>query len=279
MLLRSRVIALIFTTMFSFNASANGDYQVLASIRPLALIVQDIVKLAELENSVSVDTLLQRGQSAHHYAVKLSDIQRIKSANLLVWVGPQLEHFLEKPITQYRSSNSLAFSTVVEPDSEDSHQWLDYERAIKLADAVAVQLQLAFPRANLANARLQFMQRLQHQHEQLFAQYSALPGWKGVVVYHNGFGYFLKRYGVKQLASLTDVPEQQISMKQLLAVKPLASQRCLLVDKDEQQLAAGYALKLDARLAVADLLAADDTLTSYPDFLKRLSDTVADCLP
>lgn len=73
--------------------SAQADVQVLTTIKPLQLIATAIT-----DGVSQPDVLLAPGTSPHDYAMKPSDRRKLESAGLVVWVGPELEAFLSKPL-------------------------------------------------------------------------------------------------------------------------------------------------------------------------------------
>src|SRR5690606_35140408 len=79
-----------------------SEPQVLASIKPLALIAREITK--------DVNTLLPAGGSPHEFSVRVSDMRQIHSAPLVVWVGVGLEGFLQKPLASKPSPQVLTLS-------------------------------------------------------------------------------------------------------------------------------------------------------------------------
>lgn len=78
----------------------------LTSIKPLQLIA------AAVQDGVGTpDVLLPAGASAHHYALRPSDLRRIDTAQLFYWVGPDLETFLTR-VVDNRRAPSLAVQTL-----------------------------------------------------------------------------------------------------------------------------------------------------------------------
>lgn len=74
-----------------FVANVQAEVRLLTSIKPLQLIaaaVQDGVATPEV--------LLPPGASPHHYALRPSDVRRVREADLLYWIGPDLESFLPR---------------------------------------------------------------------------------------------------------------------------------------------------------------------------------------
>lgn len=66
----------------------------LASIKPLQLIA------AAVQDGVgSPEVLLPPGASPHHYALRPSDVRRVREVALLYWIGADLESFLPRVLT------------------------------------------------------------------------------------------------------------------------------------------------------------------------------------
>lgn len=67
--------------------------KVVVSIKPIHSLVASVM------HGVGEPTLLVRGgASPHSYTMKPSDAKALSAADLVVWVGPELESFLEKPL-------------------------------------------------------------------------------------------------------------------------------------------------------------------------------------
>ena len=71
------------------SAPAFAEPRVLTSIKPLQLIAA-----AVLEGVGTPEVLLPSDASPHHYSLRPSDLRRVKEADLVYWIGPDLESFL-----------------------------------------------------------------------------------------------------------------------------------------------------------------------------------------
>lgn len=80
-------------TLLAAGAAQAEDSGVVTSIRPLGMIAAALT-----EGVVEPRVLLQDGASPHHYAMKPSDMRALDNARVVVWVGPELERFLAKPL-------------------------------------------------------------------------------------------------------------------------------------------------------------------------------------
>ncbi len=79
--------ALAFATAVALPAHAN----VVASIKPVGFIASAIA-----DGVTPVEVLLPDGASEHDYALRPSDVKRLQNADLVVWVGPEMEAFMTK---------------------------------------------------------------------------------------------------------------------------------------------------------------------------------------
>ena len=83
----------LFLSIFSFNSTVSADVKVVTSIKPihsLAAYVMDGVG----KPNVIVDGY----NSPHGFSLKPSHAKMIENADLIIWVGEDLEAFLEKPL-------------------------------------------------------------------------------------------------------------------------------------------------------------------------------------
>ena len=115
-----RIIAL-FTALLAVSLPVRA-IEVLTTIKPLGFIA------AAITDGVSEPkVLLPTGASPHDFSLRPSDIRSINSADLVVWVGPELEGFMAKPLANH--PHALALTQVegmplfnyATQDSHDSH--------------------------------------------------------------------------------------------------------------------------------------------------------------
>jgi hypothetical protein len=78
--------------------SARAEVTVLTSLKPLQLIAA-----AVQEGVGQPDVLLPPGASPHQYALRPSDVRRIRDATLVYWIGSGLETFCRSCSTAARA--------------------------------------------------------------------------------------------------------------------------------------------------------------------------------
>lgn len=92
----------LLCAVFLTSPAALAEVRVLTSIKPLQLIA------AAVQDGVgSPEVLLPPGASPHHYALRPSDVRRVREVTLLYWVGADLESFLPRVLAA-RSKPSVA---------------------------------------------------------------------------------------------------------------------------------------------------------------------------
>ena len=77
---------------FSFTA-ANADVSVVTSIKPVHSLVSGV-----MEGVSSPIVIIEGAGSPHTYSLKPSQARQLQDADLVFWMGDELETFLEGPI-------------------------------------------------------------------------------------------------------------------------------------------------------------------------------------
>ncbi|OOF54457.1 zinc ABC transporter substrate-binding protein ZnuA [Rodentibacter genomosp. 2] len=97
----------ISTALLGLPMMANAD--VLASVKPLGFIASAIAN-----GVIDTQVLVPTGASPHDYSLKLSDIQKVKSADLVLWVGEDIDFFLERPVNQIDRQKVITIADLAE---------------------------------------------------------------------------------------------------------------------------------------------------------------------
>ena len=86
--------AFLATTLLSTGATlAKADVKVVASIKPVHSLVA-----AVMQGVGAPDLIVEGAASPHTYSLKPSQARKLQDADLVFWIGHELEAFLEKPI-------------------------------------------------------------------------------------------------------------------------------------------------------------------------------------
>ena len=187
--------------------------RVVSSIKPLQLLVSAI-------GGPAVDSrlLLPPDFSPHDARLKPSQWQMLENAELLVWVGPELERFLASAME--RRSNVLGLQAAIgETDADDPHIWMSLAHVAAMAHQLRDRLGQLRPdeAARFSSNTRQFVARLQALGAN-FAEglkqdlpHSLLP--------HNGYSHFERQYGLVAGALLSESDEHLPGTAHLAALR------------------------------------------------------------
>src|SRR5690606_22767521 len=140
---------LVLLALILLSRAGAAEVKVLASIKPLALIANEVAG-----GKATVETLLPIKASPHDYPLRVSDVRRLQQADVVLWGGPGLAVFLQRPLTNMAASRRLTvyeLSGMKGPQEEPTprapgagvhpghapHVWLDPRNAFVTARARA----------------------------------------------------------------------------------------------------------------------------------------------
>lgn len=240
-------------TQAQTTSPLRGDgLAIVTSIRPLALIANDI-----LAGHGSAVALIDTGDSPHHTTLTPSARLKAARADMLIWVGEDLEValgglFAEDPRTLTTSELDGILLDDAESEAHSSehgadlHLWLSTENAERIGEAVAD----AASRLDAANAdhyvaSLARFKSQQAENRNAFAaefaalknagQQSGLQDRGRFAVYHDAYQYFEHEFGLRHSVALLVDPERAPSIRELAAVREALSvsrPSCLLTEPD-----------------------------------------------
>ena len=287
---------------------AQAEVNVLTSIKPLQLIaaaVQDGVGQPEV--------LLPPGASPHNYALRPSDVRRVQSADLLYWIGPDMEGFMPRVI-KTRTLPSVSVQTLPglqlrhfgedshshehehegdaaehdhdhRPGTLDAHLWLAPANARVIAAKMAADLSEKDP-ANAARYQRNlnaFNERLDALDARLKTRLAGIVD-KPFFVFHEGYDYFESAYGLKHAGVFSVAAEVQPGAQHVAAMRKRLQEvgkTCVFSDPPlRPRLAETLAAGLPVKLAELDALGGYTPATAqgYEQLLEKMGNDLAGCL-
>ncbi|MDH2925098.1 zinc transport system substrate-binding protein [Nicoletella semolina] len=243
-MLRKSTISLALLSVIA-TAQAN----VLTTVKPLGFIASAIT-----DGVTQTEVLLPVSASPHDYSLKPSDIQKLNSAELVVWIGEEMETFLEKSIDKLPKEKVLtledvpAIEELVEHAEEQAelkekkhahhehkhshehshdhhhdenwHIWLSPQASEIIAEQIAARLsqQLPHQKAKIAENLATFKANLNAKNAEIAQQLQPAQG-KGYYTFHDAYGYFEKSYNLTSLGSFTINPSIAPGAKTLQKIK------------------------------------------------------------
>ncbi len=227
-------------------AVTHKSLNITTSIQPLGLMLAELTQ----HTSVSIKVLIPANQSSHDFSLKPKDIIGLNQADLIIWVGPELESFLHKPIQALSETKPNAVLTLLTPpiikkqlihlrtgaqwqdvhhhdhdeDHEhedhahhgiDPHIWLSPELNLDIARLICKQLIALNP----AQAKIYFnnfkaftsqLLSIDKLYRQAFAENK-----HRYLVLHDSYQYLEKQYGLKVAGVLAIHSDRPGSIKML----------------------------------------------------------------
>jgi zinc transport system substrate-binding protein len=244
---RTSLLALAGTLIFSGTVLAADPVKVVASVKPIHSLVTGVMK------GVAEPSLLVKGAaSPHSFNLRPSDARALNQADLVFWVGEDLETFLTKPIKSLagkaqpvalmeesgltllptreggawekhddhghddHAHEDHAHEAEHEHGTHDAHVWLDVDNARKMVATIAGKLS----ERDSANAA-----RYQANAASLTERLTALDAElkttlvpvkdRPFVVFHDAYHYLEDRYGLNAVGAITVSPDQRPSAQRL----------------------------------------------------------------
>lgn len=286
------VVAL--TSLLSFQAQA---LQVLNSIKPFEMISHELII-----DGQSTESILNANASPHDYALKPSDVKKIRDSDVVVWFGHDLESFLAKSVEG--QSSSLAIQDLEgislrefggdghdhgheghDHGSFDPHVWLGPEQSRQVARAISAKLQSIDPDNQQAyqDKLATFEASLDKTVADIRTQLEPIQD-QGYYVFHDAYGYYEEFFKMNNLGHFTVSPERKPGAKTLIAIKTtLREQQVKCVFSEPQFTPAvinSVTRGTGTQIGQLDPLGSDIAVEdgSYFVFLKSMANSLSDCL-
>ncbi|WP_169792245.1 zinc ABC transporter substrate-binding protein [Pseudohongiella spirulinae] len=235
----------------------------MTSIKPLQMIAHAIT-----DGIAAPEVLIPDNQSYHHFVLRPSTVRLLSQADLVVWIGPELEMWMEGQlagsqktvvevlslpglITQHSGHDHEDAVEVLIPEQGshaghqhkdgaflDPHVWLDTRNALLTARAItAALIQLDADNASQYQNNLDtFQQQLAQLEIRLQTQLEPLRQ-TDYAVYHDAFQYFESEFGLSHSLVFVGNEELQPGVRHTLAVRQAIANRpitCLMEDVTAQ---------------------------------------------
>ena len=117
--------------LFLFAQVPLASAAVVTSMKPLGFIA------AAIADGVTETRAAADGASEHDYSLRPSDVKRLQNADLVVWIGPEMEAFMDKSTQSIAANKKVTIAELdgVKPllitgaDDDDDHHGHDHGAA------------------------------------------------------------------------------------------------------------------------------------------------------
>lgn len=289
-------------TLIVIGLTNNVNATVISSVRPIGFITEAIAS-----GVTNTDILLPDGASPHTYSLKPSDLAKIKNADLIIWVGEDMEVFMPTVLKNVDEQKQIELMDVSEiksllrtnhhddeiPHNDndhhhgeyDEHIWLSPKIAKIIAKSIHDKLIELYPnKVQLLDANLnEFITNLSETEQNIAKKLISVQN-RGYFVFHDAYGYFESQFGLKNLGSFTINPAVQPGVQTVYAIqRKLAEHQAVCVFREPQfspavikKLVNGTNVKIGELNPLGTGIIVEKG--AYSHFLLTLTQELLDCL-
>jgi zinc transport system substrate-binding protein len=278
---RRCLLAAIILSLAIPGAARAAPPEVVVSIMPFHSLI------AAVMDGIGIPSLIVKGgASPHDYTMRPSDAAMLSRADVVFWVGKDLELFLAKPLAALaEKAQVVSLSSLLKDEGQDSHIWLDPTLARAMVHMIARTLARIDP-ANASNYKINghglqlHIDALDSELATALAPVSDLP----YVVFHDAYSHFEQRYGLNRVAAVTVNPQHKPGAGRIAEIRETMvnrGARCLFTEpRFTPALAATLVEDTTVRLGVLDPVGVG--LEPGPDayfvLMRQLAASLRDCL-
>lgn len=193
---------------------------VVASTSFLADMVEQIAG-----DAVNVETIVPAGEDPHLYVAKPQDLEKIQSADLILYHGLHFEGKMQdvlekKGVAVSRDFNEKDLTHLQEDGSTvvDPHFWFDialYKQAVSVASEELVKL-LPEKQEALVKNTSDYQQSLDALHEENVKLLAEIPKEsRYLITPHDAFNYFAKSYDIEVVAPQGISTDSEVANKDI----------------------------------------------------------------
>jgi len=217
MLLTAVVGALVAGCGGDASSAPDGRADVVAGFYPLAFAAAEIGG-----NRLEVTNLTPPGAEPHDVELSVRDVERVRDADLVLYLGQGLQPALEDAAEGNDAAVDLLEGLELREgeegeDSLDPHVWLDPIRFAQVVERIGVELGGEAPARQLASR----LRALDGEYRAGLADCTR----KELVTAHDAFGYLGDRYGLEVIPITGISPESEPSPQDLAEISELVSER------------------------------------------------------
>ena len=255
----AQLITIIFTIIFMGALSAKADIKVVTTIKPLHSLISNVM------DGVGEPSLIIEGStSPHSFVLKPSHAKLIEQADIIFWIGEDIETFMEKPLEsiaknakkvsfmELSSIEKLKFreENIFEHEDHDDHGhdekkdhddhgdgheghhhgefdahiWLDPANAKEMLHEIAHELADLDP-ANADKYESNADNTIKSIDDMISSVGSSINKNAKFIVFHDAYQYFEKRFGVATAGALTLNTDVLPGAKQISEIQEVIAER------------------------------------------------------
>lgn len=267
--------AILSAPTFSYSENLNQENTasdaksaliVVSSIKPIQLLVETIAGDLTKQGVIQNQLLLPAGTSPHDYAMRFSDTKKLQYADIVFWVGENLETFLSKPLKLNKKGETISFNKelnnsdthhiqkhkakitqnnnhkhhhkshdgALQEIHKEPHPWLSPFNALQMAEVISVNLSRLLPSYSVV-----FSENLHHFTKKMinlelsYRQSYSTNLDNEFIVYHDAYKELINHFKLNQLAVITPMAGRNPKLRHVLNLRKLVEQNkvtCIITE-------------------------------------------------
>ncbi|MBM5782927.1 MAG: zinc ABC transporter substrate-binding protein [Pelagibacterales bacterium] len=283
-------VFLIFFSLFvtlSQNSLAKQPL-IAASINPIYQIV-----LAITQEKSNISLIINPKFSEHDYHLKNSDLRKVKNADLVFYIGDNLEHNVAKLVKNYKKQKQSYKLIEIDgikllpsrsnKNNYDQHIWLDPDNVLKIAEFVTKKIS-EFDTENTEKYKSNlesFKKEVVTRKDEITKILQNL-NQANYVFYHDGYQYFENYFSLKPSMIISSDHDHEITLKSMKELNLLVKEKnvkCIFGDvQDEKDSARKLAKKYKIKFFTLDLMGLKDNKSNgYLVLLDNMTESLESC--
>ena len=255
----ARFITYIFIVLFAGSLTANAEIKVVTTIKPLHSLISNVM------DGVGEPSLIIEGStSPHSFVLKPSHAKMIEQADIIFWIGEDIETFMEKPLESIaKNAKKISFmeltsieklkfreENIFDHDDHDDHGhgekkdhddhgdgheghhhgefdahiWLDPANAKEMLHEIAHELADLDP-SNASKYESNADQAIMSIDKMIKEIDGNINKDAKFIVFHDAYQYFEKRFGVMTAGALTLNTDVLPGAKQISEIQEVIAER------------------------------------------------------
>ena len=299
----------MFLLLLSANSFAASNGAIVVTIKPLYSLV------AQLTEGIEEPVLLMKTiQSPHHYNMRPSERRLLSDAKMIVWLGPNLESYLDKIIKQHGQAmvvtaiqadglvllekrgrpthdhhvdvdheHQKGKDNIPATDKLDPHIWLSTRNAVAISRQIAEQLIALDPdNKNKYETNLdRLVEKIDEVAASLATTFSNTD--EPYIAYHDAFQYFEHENGLNYAGSISFDEETSSSLKHLREISDSIEQNnihCLVYQPPEPAIIGTLVKHTSANAVALDPLGleAENPADAWFEIMQTIAADLHQCL-
>ena len=279
-----QLIVCCFTALYVGGVQADTPH-IAVSIHPLQLLAADL-----LDENVVIEQIMNTSDDPHHHNLTVSQLKKLDKADVIFWMGPELEVSLSK-VLQGKARALALLPILVETElsknsltngyfDEDLHLWMDPQYGLAIAIQITNELTRQWPQqSSVWQERLESFQQRTEITDNTISEYLLTSSATSFIASHNAFSHFAGRYGLTALGSLHDHAGVKVGPRTLTELLNQQHVDCVIAEPEYRDDARKMAARLGVTVIEIDPLGRNQAAASnaYQQFLLNVAEGFKAC--